>query len=84
MAAEGAFRHTHSMNSVPFYLLIGAGIVVAAGLVVLLFAMHSAPEGFESTDEGFVGLTKGDELLLNEFAAQRAALLGGSMHGAAA
>jgi len=72
------------MNSVLFYLLLGTGIVVASGLVVLFFATRSAPEGFESTDDGFVGLTKGDEVLLHEFAAQRAALLSGSMHRAAA
>jgi hypothetical protein len=78
------FGHNHPMNNVLFYLLIGTGIVVVAGLVVLISAMRSAPEGFESSDEGFVGLTKGDEMLLNEFAAQRAALLSGSMHRAAA
>lgn len=71
------------MNSVLFYLLIASGIVVVAGLIVLCFAMRSAPEGFESMDEGFIGLTKGDEMLLNEFAAQRAALLNSSMHAAA-
>ncbi len=72
------------MNSVLFYLMVCIGIVVVAGLLVLIFATRNAPEGFESTDEGFVGLTKGDEMLLNEFAAQRAALLNRSMHGAAA
>ena len=79
-----AFGHNRPMKSVLFYLLIGTGIVVVAGLIVLIFATRSAPEGFESTDEGFVGLTKGDEMLLNEFAAQRAALMSGSMHRAAA
>ena len=73
------------MNNALFYFLITSGIVVVAGLVVLFFAMRNAPEGFESTEEGFVGLTKGDELLLNEFAAQRAMLLNSSsMHAAAA
>jgi hypothetical protein len=33
-------------------------------------AMRNAPEGYEN-EEGFVGMTKGDEMLLNEFAAHR-------------
>jgi len=75
--------YTGVMNNALFYLLISAGMVVVAGLVVLYFAMRSAPEGFESQEEGFVGLTKGDEMLLNEFAAQRAALLNAGVHAAA-
>lgn len=83
MAVAGAIRHTRRMTNALFYLLITSGIVVVAGLVVLFFALRNAPEGFESQDEGFVGLTKGDEMLLNEFAAQRAALLNAGMHAAA-
>lgn len=83
MADFGHIRHTSVMSNALFYLLISAGIVVVAGLVVLYFAMRSAPEGFESQEEGFVGLTKGDEMLLNEFAAQRAALLNAGVNAAA-
>jgi hypothetical protein len=71
------------MNNAIFYFMIASGMVVVAGLVVLFFAVRSAPEGFESHDEGFVGLTKGDQMLLNEFAAQRAALLNAGIHAAA-
>lgn len=71
------------MNSALFFLLIATGFVVVVGMIVLFHAVRSAPEGFESADDGFVGLTKGDEVLLNEFAAQRAALLSPSMHAAA-
>lgn len=71
------------MNNALFYFVMASGIVVVAGLIVLSFAMRSAPEGFEKTDEGFIGLTRGDEMLLNEFAAQRAALLNPSTHAAA-
>lgn len=71
------------MSNALFYFLITSGIVVVAGLVVLFFAVRSAPEGFESQDEGFVGLTKGDQMLLHEFASQRAALLNAGIHAAA-
>lgn len=70
------------MNNALFYVLIVAGIVVAAGGVITFFAMRNAPEGFEN-EEGFIGLTKGDEVLLNQFAAQRAALLAGAVPTAA-
>lgn len=83
MAGIGPIRHTDLMSNTLFYLLITSGIVVVVGLVVLFFAMRNAPEGFENQEEGFVGLTKGDEMLLNEFAAQRAALLNAGMHAAA-
>lgn len=83
MAIVGSIRHTGHMSNAVFYFLISSGVAVVAGLVVLFFAMRSAPEGFESQEEGFVGLTKGDEMLLNEFAAQRAALLNAGMHAAA-
>ena len=63
------------MSNALFYLLTISGIVVVAGSVIAYVAMRNAPEGYES-DEGFIGLTKGDEVLLNEFAAQRAALVG--------
>lgn len=71
------------MNNILFYALMGSGLVIVAGLVVLFFATRSAPEGFESQEEGFVGLTKGDEMLLNEYAAQRAALLNAGMQASA-
>lgn len=56
---------------------------MTTGLLVLFYATRSAPEGFESQDEGFVGLTKGDEMLLNEYAAQRASLLSAGMQASA-
>lgn len=63
------------MSNVLFYSLVIFGLILVAGSVITIFAMRTAPEGFEN-EEGFIGLTKGDEVLLNEFAAQRAALLG--------
>ncbi len=63
------------MSNALFYFLSISGIVVVAGSVVAYVAMRNAPEGYES-DEGFIGLTKGDEVLLNQFASQRAALVG--------
>ena len=67
--------HTRDMNGLLFLCATFLGIVSLGGLIVLLVASRTAPEGFESEADGFVGLTKGDEMLLNEFASQRAALL---------
>lgn len=67
------------MNNALFYLLVLAGLVVVAGCVITYVAMRQAPEGFEN-EEGFIGLTKGDEVLLNQFASQRAALLQTATH----
>lgn len=54
------------MHSVLFYLLgLGAFALVAGG-VIAFFALRNAPEGFED-ENGFVGMTKGDEILLKEF-----------------
>lgn len=58
------------MNTTLVYLLIIAGLVMVAGGVIAFVAMRNAPEGFEN-EEGFIGATKGDAMLLNEFAAQR-------------
>jgi hypothetical protein len=63
------------MNNALFYFLLISGLIVVAGSAIAFVAMRNAPEGFEN-EEGFIGLTKGDEMLLNEFASQRAALLG--------
>jgi hypothetical protein len=53
------------------YYLLGLGVfALVAGGIIAFFALRNAPEGFES-DEGFVGLTKGDEVLLKEFAHER-------------
>ena len=50
-----------------FYLLIGFGtFVLVVGGVIAAYALYHAPEGYED-EEGFIGQTKGDEILLKEF-----------------
>jgi hypothetical protein len=66
-----------------FFYLIGLGaFAFVLGGVIAIVALRNAPEGYE-TDEGFVGLTKGDEVLLKEFAEGRhfPALQGSMGHG---
>jgi hypothetical protein len=58
------------MHSALFYFLAIFGVIVVAGGVIAFFALRHAPDGFEDED-GFTGITKGDEMLLNEFAQQR-------------
>ena len=58
------------MSTTFAYLLIIATLIMVAGGVIAFVAMRNAPEGFED-EEGFVGITKGDEALLNEFATQQ-------------
>ena len=54
-----------------FYYLLGFGaFAMVLGAIIAFVALRNAPEGYE-TDEGFVGLTKGDEVLLKEFAEGR-------------
>jgi len=54
------------MQSALFYLLgLGAFVLVSGGIIAL-FALRNAPEGFEDED-GFVGITRGDEVLLKQF-----------------
>jgi hypothetical protein len=54
-----------------FFYLIGLGaFVLVTGGVIAVVALRSAPEGFEDED-GFVGLTKGDEVLLKQFGHER-------------
>ncbi|MGH7944875.1 MAG: hypothetical protein ACREH8_04540 [Opitutaceae bacterium] len=54
------------MQSVLFYLLgLGAFALIAGGIIAF-FALRNAPEGYEDED-GFVGVTKGDEVLLKQF-----------------
>jgi hypothetical protein len=55
------------MHSVLFYFLVIGSLILVAGSVITVVAMRNAPEGYEN-EEGFVGLTKGDERLLSEFA----------------
>ena len=55
------------MHSALFYVLAIASLILVAGSAITFVALRTAPEGFEN-EEGFVGLTKGDERLLNEFA----------------
>lgn len=71
------------MQSALFYILgLGAFALVAGGVIAFV-ALRNAPEGFES-EEGFVGLTKGDEVLLKQFAqAQHYSTVHGSMDLAA-
>ena len=55
------------MHSALFYLLgFGAFSLVLGGIIAFV-ALRNAPEGYED-DEGFVGVTKGDEMLLKQFA----------------
>ena len=58
------------MNTTLVYFLIIFATMVAIGGIIAVAAFRNAPEGFED-ENGFTGLTKGDEVLLNEFAHQR-------------
>ena len=50
-----------------FLVLLGFGtFVLVVGGIIAAFALTNAPEGFED-ESGFVGQTKGDEILLKEF-----------------
>lgn len=54
------------MQTFIFYL-VGLGIFsLVAGAAIAFVALCNAPEGFEDKD-GFVGLTRGDEILLKQF-----------------
>ena len=54
------------MHPVLVYLLGIGALVVVVGLVITFVALRNAPEGYED-EEGFVGVTKGDELLLKQY-----------------
>jgi hypothetical protein len=58
------------MHTTLAYFLVIFAIMIAIGGIVVVVALRNAPEGFED-ENGFTGLTKGDEVLLNEFAHQR-------------
>jgi len=58
------------MQTALFYVIGLGTFALVAGGVIAFFALRNAPEGFEG-DEGFVGLTRGDEALLKEFANAR-------------
>ncbi len=58
------------MNSTLYYVVVLSGLILAVGSLIMVVALRNAPEGFEGED-GFVGLTKGDQQLLGEFAAFR-------------
>ena len=58
------------MHSAMFYLLGIGAFMTAAGGVIAFVALRNAPEGYED-EEGFVGVTKGDELLLKQFAREQ-------------
>ena len=54
------------MHSVLYYLLGLGAFVTVVGTIIAVYAMRTAPEGYEDA-EGFVGVTKGDEVLLAQF-----------------
>ena len=67
------------MHSALFYLFGIGAFMMAAGGVIAFVALRNAPEGYED-DDGFVGLTKGDEFLLKQFAQEQQF---SAMHGSA-
>ena len=58
------------MHSALFYLVGLTLFALVVGGVVTFVALRNAPEGFEGED-GFVGVTRGDELLLKEYEARQ-------------
>jgi hypothetical protein len=58
------------MQTAFFYIMGLGAFALGLGGIIAAIALRNAPEGYE-TDEGFVGLTKGDEVLLKEFAEGR-------------
>ena len=68
------------MHSAFYYLTVTASAIFVVGSIITVVAMVNAPEGFEGED-GFIGLTRGDEQLLNEFAAFRQQALAHVGHG---
>jgi hypothetical protein len=58
------------MHPALVYLLVIVAIMVVVGGIIAVVGLRNAPEGYED-EFGFTGLTKGDEVLLNEFAQQR-------------
>lgn len=54
------------MHSLLYYMLGLGAFVTIAGSIIAFFAVRNAPEGFED-ETGFVGVTKGDEVLLAQF-----------------
>ena len=67
------------MHPALMYLLGIGAFVMVVGLVITVVALRNAPEGFED-DDGFVGVTKGDELLLKQYSEQAHF---GHVHGSA-
>ena len=55
------------MQTALFYIIGLGTFALVTGGVIAFFALRNAPEGFEN-EEGFVGQTKGDEVLLKQFA----------------
>ena len=58
------------MHSALYYILGFGAFATVAGASIAVVAMRRAPEGYEDA-EGFVGITKGDELLLKQFAEEQ-------------
>ena len=71
------------MNSVLYYILGLGAFVTIAGAVIAVYAVRNAPEGYEDEQEGFVGVTKGDELLLAQYKEQHFSSVHGPMDVAA-
>ena len=55
------------MHTILSYLLVVTAIIIVTGGIVAFVAIRNAPEGYED-ENGFTGITKGDEVLLNEYA----------------
>lgn len=54
------------MHTVLYYVLGLGAFFTLVGAVIAIYAVRNAPEGYED-EEGFVGVTKGDEVLLAQF-----------------
>ena len=66
------------MNSVLYYILGLGAFVTIAGAIIAVYAVRNAPEGHED-EEGFIGVTKGDEVLLAQYKEQQFSSVHGPM-----
>ena len=70
------------MQSALYYLVGFAAFALITGGLIAFFALRSAPEGYED-ETGFVGVTKGDEILLKQFGHGHRYTVHGGMDAAA-